>query len=375
MATNEITVLIVDDEPMNVTILEDLFGRYYRTVSASRGQDALQIIANQHVDLVLLDIMMPGMSGLQVLDTLRNNPDTVDLPVILVSARTEERDIVQGLNIGANDYIVKPFKMAEMLARARTQISIKQLQDERKRTIEELRRLHEVKDHFFRIASHDLKGPLGNLRLAIYLLRHQAQDAQTQELLDNADLNINTMQNVIAEFLDSAALQNGEVNLSLAPVDLGQAITEQVRQYSMYALKKEITLNVVNPTGMVLGDSGRLGQALGNLISNAIKYSPHGSEVTIWTDDLGDSLRICVADQGPGVPEEERERLFTQFGKLSARPTDGESSTGLGLWITKVLVNLQRGDVGVHSPAEGGSIFWIEMPASAVSVAVRQAAS
>lgn len=130
----------------------------------------------------------------------------------------------------------------------------------------------------------------------------------------------------------------------------------------MYALKKEITLNVVNRTGMVLGNSGRLGQALGNLISNAIKYSPHGSEVTIWTDDLGDSLRICVADQGPGVPEEERERLFTQFGKLSARPTDGESSTGLGLWITKVLVNLQRGDVGVHSPTEGGSIFWIEMP-------------
>ncbi|MCK6580864.1 MAG: hybrid sensor histidine kinase/response regulator [Anaerolineae bacterium] len=367
MIPSQATVLIVDDEPMNVTILEDLFSRYYRTLSAHRGQEALNIIAREPIDLVLLDIMMPGMTGLQVLDTLRKTPETADLPVILVSARTEERDIVQGLNIGANDYIVKPFKMAEMLARARTQIAIKMLQDERKRTIEELRRLHEVKDHFFRIASHDLKGPLGNLRLAIYLLRHQSVDAETMELLDNADLNINTMQNVIAEFLDSAALQSGEISLNVSPVDLTQAITEQVRQYSMFALKKEIALNLVNPAGVIYGDPGRFGQALGNLISNAIKYSPHGSEVTIWTDDLGESVRVCVADQGPGIPEQERARLFTQFGKLTPRPTEGESSTGLGLWITKVLVNLQRGEVGVHSPPEGGSIFWIEMPTNPVS--------
>ncbi len=166
------TVLIVDDEPMNVAILEDLFGRYYRTLSVTRGQEALNMIGREKVDLVLLDIMMPGMSGLQVLEALRQDAVTFDLPVILVSARTEERDIVQGLNIGANDYIVKPFRMAEMLARARTQIAIKQLQDERKRTIDELRELHQVKDHFLRIASHDLKGPLGNLRLALYLLQH-----------------------------------------------------------------------------------------------------------------------------------------------------------------------------------------------------------
>jgi len=359
------TILIVDDEPMNITILEDLFSRYYRTLSATRGADALAIIARESIDLVLLDIMMPGMSGLQMLDTLRGSPETIDLPVILVSARTEERDIVQGLNIGANDYIVKPFKMAEMLARARTQIAIKHLQDERKRTIEELQRLNDVKDHFFRIASHDLKGPLGNLRLAVYLIRSSITDFESLELLDNADMSINTMQNVIAEFLDSATIQSGALNLKVIPLDVTKAVSEQVRQYSMFAAKKAITLNTVQVHGTIAADSGRFSQALGNLISNAIKYSPHNSEVTIWTDHLGDNLRVCVADQGPGVPEAERARLFTQFGKLSARPTDGESSTGLGLWITKVLINMQHGEVGVHSPPEGGSIFWIEMPTSA----------
>jgi signal transduction histidine kinase len=356
------TVLIVDDEPMNTTILEDLFNRYYRTLTAGRGQDALSIIAREPVDLVLLDIMMPGMSGLEVLDRLRSTPETADLPVILVSARTEERDIVQGLNIGANDYIVKPFKMAEMLARARTQIAIKQLQDERKRTIAELQHLNSVKDHFLRIASHDLKGPLGNLRLAVYLLRTQMTDAEAVELLDNADININTMQNVIADFLDSAAVQSGAIDLKLAPIDLAKAIDDQVRGYAMFADKKRIMFNVVQPSGTIYADAARFSQALGNLISNAIKYSPPGSEVTVWTDDLGATIRVCVADQGPGIPESERAKLFTQFGKLSARPTDGESSTGLGLWITKVLVNLQQGEVGVHSPPEGGSIFWIEMP-------------
>ncbi len=357
------TVLIVDDEPMNVAILEDLFGRYYRTLSVTRGQEALNMIGREKVDLVLLDIMMPGMSGLQVLEALRQDAVTFDLPVILVSARTEERDIVQGLNIGANDYIVKPFRMAEMLARARTQIAIKQLQDERKRTIDELRELHQVKDHFLRIASHDLKGPLGNLRLALYLLQHQfSGDAESVDLLENANLSINTMQNVIADFLDVATLQNGALNLKMTNLNIADLIDEQVRQYSMFAARKNIVLNVVQSRGTLYADSSRLGQALANLISNAIKYSPRDREVTIWTDDLGNRLRVCVADQGIGIPENERERLFTQFGKLSARPTDGESSTGLGLWITKILINLQNGDVGVHSPPEGGSIFWIEMP-------------
>ena len=119
--------------------------------------------------------------------------------------------------------------------------------------------------------------------------------------------------------------------------------------------------------GMISADRERVTQVLNNLISNAIKYSPRGSTVTLWTELQAHSVRICVSDQGPGIPAEERGRLFTQFGKLSTRPTEGENSTGLGLWIVKHLVTLLNGQVGVECPPEGGSIFWIELPAPAYS--------
>jgi signal transduction histidine kinase len=114
----------------------------------------------------------------------------------------------------------------------------------------------------------------------------------------------------------------------------------------------------------VWADSGLAQQILGNLVSNAIKYSPSGSAVTLSSAIAGEQVRIYVADQGAGIPESERDQLFQAFTKLSTRPTGGESSTGLGLWIASQLVAVHGGAIGAEFPAEGGSIFWVELPAS-----------
>jgi signal transduction histidine kinase len=359
-------VLIVDDEASNIAILDRLFRAEYQTMTATRGDAALKLLDEETFDLVLLDIMMPQVSGLDVLKAIRRNAHTAELPVILISARMDENDIVEGLSIGANDYITKPFRLAELRARARTQITLKRLQDERKHTIDELQTAHEMKDRFLRIASHDLKGPLSNLRLAHYLLRKYVEEnPRPLELLDNADMSIETMQSVIDEFLDVTALQSGKIDLRASAVLVEDVVGSVIKQYELNALKKEIALDV-HGKGAVHADYGRLEQAIGNLVSNALKYSPKGSVVTIGTEQHDAVVRISVADQGPGVPEDERDRLFTQFGKLSARPTDGESSTGLGLWIAKHLTQIQGGEIGVETPPTGGSIFWIEMPAAPV---------
>jgi signal transduction histidine kinase len=360
-------VLIVDDEASNIAILDRLFRSDYQTVTATKGDAAMKLLQDETFDLVLLDIMMPQVSGLEVLKSIRQNPQTVDLPVILISARMDENDVVEGLSIGANDYITKPFRLAELRARARTQITLKRLQDERKETIDELQAAHEMKDRFLRIASHDMKGPLSNLRMAHYLLRKHLDDRpRPLELLDNAEVSIDAMQSVINEFLDTAALQSGKIDLRMMDSPVEPVVGSLIRQYHLNALKKEIAIDC-HVEGCVYADVARLEQALGNLLSNALKYSPRGSTVTIWTDVSGDRVRICVADQGPGVPEDERDRLFTQFGKLSAQPTDGESSTGLGLWIAKHLTIIQGGDIGVETLETGGSVFWIEMPAARVA--------
>ncbi len=359
-------VLIVDDEASNIAILDRLFRSEYKTFTVTSGEAAFKLLDEQTFDLVLLDIMMPIISGLDVLKSIRQNPRTAELPVILISARMDENDIVEGLSIGANDYITKPFRLAELRARARTQLTLKHLQDERKQTINELRAAHELKDRFLRIASHDLKGPIGNLRLANYLLRARLSgDAQSLELLDNADLNLNSMHGVVNEFLDMAALQSGRIDLRVEDVTVDTVLKDLLKQYHLNAMKKDIEIES-RVGGTVHADSARLGQALGNLISNALKYSPKDSKITISTEERGERLRISVADQGPGIPVEERDRLFTQFGKLSNRPTGGESSTGLGLWIAHHLTTLQGGEIGVDSGVSGGAVFWIEMPASVV---------
>jgi signal transduction histidine kinase len=356
-------VLIVDDEASNIAILDRLFRNEYKTTTAMNGQAAIDLLQKEPFDLVLLDIMMPLISGLEVLKFIRQNPGTADIPVILISARMDENDIVEGFTIGANDYVTKPFRLAELRARARTQLTLKHLQDERKQTIDELRTAHDLKDRFLRIASHDLKGPLGNLRLVQYLMRKRVkeEDEKSVELLASADSNINIMQGVINEFLDMAALQSGKIELRVVNVEVEPMIKELLTQYQVSAVKKDIAIETTI-SGVICADAARLEQALGNLISNAIKYSPKGTTVKIWTESHDGRTRICVADQGPGIPENEKDKLFTQFGKLTARPTDGESSTGLGLWIAKHLTTLQGGDIGADTPETGGSIFWIEMP-------------
>jgi signal transduction histidine kinase len=363
-------LLVVDDEPANLALMQRVFQPPYRLMGVTGGQEALDLLAQAPFDLVMLDIMMPGMDGLQTLSHIRSKAGTADLPVILVSALSEVEDIVRGLKMGANDYVTKPVEIDLMLARIETQLKLKQLQDERKRHIAELQAAHEMKDRFLQMAAHDLKGPLGNIGMAQFLLRKLlANHAEGLQLLDLIENVVENMEIVIKDFLDTAALQSGKMDLRLENVVVQDLILDHVQQYQFVAEKKQIELRVPAVPGVICADRQRTAQVLNNLISNAIKYTPRGSAVTIWAEQCARSVHILVADQGPGIPAEERDHLFTQFGKLSTRPTEGENSTGLGLWIVKHLVTMQNGQVGVECPPEGGSIFWIALPAADSTVA------
>jgi two-component system sensor histidine kinase/response regulator len=356
-------ILIVDDEPMNVILLERLFSREYDVTTATNGRDTLAHLAKSNFDCLLLDIMMPGISGLQVLQSIRADSATAELPVILVSALTERQDVVRGLQRGANDYVTKPIEMDILSARVQTQITLKRLQDQRKLAIEELERAQEMKDQLLRIASHDLKSPLANIGMIRYLLRDAVSDNPIAlEYVDMLDSTSEHMLAVIRDFLDTAAIQSGELDLMPEAFPASEVVNEVVEQYRLPALRKDMTFDVEGISGDLYADRMRTAQALDNLVSNAIKYSPMGTTVRITSEQRGDLLRITVIDRGPGISDEDRARLFTQFGRLSARPTGGESSTGLGLWIVKHLINIQGGEVGVDTEIGRGSSFWMELP-------------
>jgi signal transduction histidine kinase len=357
-------LLIIDDEPTNHEIMRRIFDADYVIHEARSGQGGIDRLADNAYDVVLLDIVLPDMDGFDVLKQIRDTPETADLPVIMMSGITDAEFVARGLNEGANDYITKPLNETITRARVKTQLQLKKLSDERKRTIEQLQQLTELRDHLFKIASHDLKNPLSNLRLAHQEIQYLVPDNPEIETLQAImEVSLNDMQTMIEDFMDAAALQNGKLDVQPDCVELSGNLIYVVNQYEAGAERKNIRLELARPDMLVLADSQRLTQVIANLVSNAIKYSPENTTVKVWAERRDNQrARLFIADEGPGVPEKERPLLFQEFSKLSPRPTGGESSTGLGLWIVRQLAEMMNGSAGVDFPTGGGSTFWVDLP-------------
>lgn len=357
-------LLIVEDDSNTLQLMLDALEYEYGVQGVWNGVEALKALERESFDLVLLDIMMADIDGLEILRRIRETKTAIELPVILISALSQDTVIVEGLQSGANDYITKPFDIEVMRARIQCQLVLKKQVSDQGQTISDLKSSADMKDHFLHIASHDLKNPLNNLLLAHYQLRTVLGDQpEAKQALDTIEQTVNSMADLVDDFLDSAALENGRLELSLEAVEASHVISETLLAYEANANQKNISLRMGQTNGAMLADYNRLTQILSNLVSNAIKYTPPDRSVMIWSAVEGERVRIHVADQGPGIPADELDSLFKPFSKLSPRPTAGESSTGLGLWIAKELLRLQNGTIGVECPADGGSIFWCELPA------------
>lgn len=357
-------ILLVDDNFETLKLLQRVLQNDYHVTFAQSGDAALELLGRYLFDLVLLDMMMPGLNGLDVLKMMRSDPETANIPVVVLSAMSRGKDVVTALQAGANDYVTKPFDIEVVRMRIHNQVRMKELMDERAATIEYLRDSVDVKDRFLRIATHDLKNPLNNIRMAHYYLRTLVgQKPEVAEALGIISDTVDTMTQLIEDFLDTAAIQSGKPSLNPDIVPVESILWEVFSNFEAAARRKQITLMMGDVTGVVYADPTRLHQIISNLVSNAVKYSPEGRVVTVSAEMHNGNVRINVADEGPGIPEAERGNLFEPFGKLSTKPTGGESSSGLGLWIVRELVALHHGKLGVESPADGGSIFWVELPA------------
>jgi DNA-binding response OmpR family regulator len=229
-------MLVVDDEQGNRMLLKRLFEREFQVICAENGADALDLLVQAPFDLVLLDVMMPTMTGLELLQRMRSRPALAEIPVILVTALAENRFIIEGLQMGANDYVTKPFETDVLRARVQTQLTMKRLLDERKEHILQLEAAQSFKDRSFQMASHDLKGPLGNLKMAHSLIRASLPDEpRVKEVMEMAELTVRNMRSVIDQFLDLAAMQNGNIEIRLREVKVDEAIRDLVSQYALTA--------------------------------------------------------------------------------------------------------------------------------------------
>ncbi|MEJ2148490.1 MAG: hybrid sensor histidine kinase/response regulator [Chloroflexota bacterium] len=365
------TILVVDDSHEANRVLCVLLGHEgFLVKSAYGGEEAIEMILDDPPDLVLLDVMMPEVDGLEVLRQVRQHPETVELPVIMVTALGDTQDVIQGLELGANDYLTKPPQFEILAARVRTQLKLKALQDQRRQDILRLRELDALKDKFLQIAAHDLRNPLNNIVMSAELLdEHKEEFAQIdpefKRILKMVRMAIRMMQSIINDFLDLRAMESGQLELQREQTSLNYVLEQALLQFGSYAEQKEVDVrsDLADNLPDCFADPDRLMQIASNLIGNAIKYSHLGGSVVVTSRLHDGCLRVEVQDDGPGIPEEEMPLLFTPFSRLSNKPTGGEKSSGVGLSIARHLVELHQGTIGAESEAGIGSTFWFEIPA------------
>lgn len=349
------SLLVVDDNEMNRDLLARRLQRQgYQVAIAEDGYQALTKIEQQHYDMVLLDIMMPGINGLEVLENLRKSYSSLELPIIMVTAKDQSDDIVGALRLGANDYVTKPLDFQVVLARVQTHL--------------EQCRLAGLNDEFLSIASHDLKKPLAIILDIVATIKEESREGslnpeEISSLLDLISKSGEQMKTIIEDFLDLHAVEGGFLKLAKTKINLNDLTLEIVATNEEYAKRKQIAIKMALEPDLpkVNADPKRILQVIDNFIGNALKFSPPHTQITVSTHHKADSVSLQVSDQGPGLTPDDLQKIFHKFSRLSNSPTGGEKSTGLGLSICKQLIDLHNGLIEAKNNPERGASFVFQL--------------
>jgi len=365
--TNRPVVLVVDDVPENLqTIGIHLDNAGYDTAFASSGYEALQILDVMEPDLILLDVSMPVMDGFEVCKRIKSVEKTAKIPVIFLTAHTDTERVVEGLTLGAVDYVTKPFHTHELLMRVKTHISLYRAYETVKRQNESLHVLNQEKSNMLSIAAHDLKNPMQAIVLAVDLMEVFAQKKNFDGVQYHADkvrVMIDRMLTIVENWLSLHSYEVNKLNIKNEHIDLVKIVESSTDSYTGKANAKNIELTITNncDEAVIMGDKSYLEEVFDNIISNALKYSPIGGNVNVKVYEKDGNYIVSVEDSGQGIAVEEYDKLFKKFSKLSTRPTAGESSSGLGLAIVKHLVEAMNGDVWCESTHGKGATFKVAL--------------
>ena len=368
-------ILLADDNADMRNYLSRLLLSRYEVSAVADGATALVAAQEQVPDLVLSDVMMPGLNGFELLRELRNHPRTRDVPFILLSARAGEEARIEGLEAGADDYLVKPFSARELLARVGAVLELSQLRQETTRREQQLRTEAEsanrMKDEFLATLSHELRSPLNAMVGWTSLLRSRKFDEATvSRALETIERNARVQVQLVEDLLDVSRIIRGQLRLAVRPLELIPVIEAAIDVVRPAAEAKEIRLqSVLDPSaGPISGDSDRLQQIIWNLLTNAVKFTPKKGRVQIRLERINSHVEIVVTDTGQGISAEFLPYVFDRFRQADNSITRSYNGLGLGLAIVRHLVELHGGTVHADSPGEGlGATFTVKLPLIAVN--------
>lgn len=368
---NNFLILIVDDIPKNIQLLGKILeNRGYRVLAATDGEQALKAAERHSPDLILLDIMMPGLSGYDVCGELKADEELSEIPVIFLTARSDEEDIIKGFELGGSDYVTKPFNSGELLVRIQTHLSLKKARDQIIEQQEELRQITKTKDKLYSIVAHDLKGALAGISgLADIVDEELGEETDNDGIKNYINLisNSSTSANLILENLLSwTNMQWGELEIDPEKFSLREEIDIIIHLYHTLANKKGIEISVESEaeTDIIFADKQMISTVVRNLISNAIKFSNKRDRITIQVEesDTGNTVKLSVKDEGTGMSEDIQQNIFNPDNRPKRKGTDNEGGIGLGLLMCKEFIEAHNGEIYVESKLGEGSEFSFNFP-------------
>jgi two-component system, sensor histidine kinase and response regulator len=361
-------ILVVDDDRLNRRILSAiLHPEGFEVIEAESGEQALELYALTPPDLVLLDVVLPGINGFEACRRLRSCYGDSAAPVIFITAKSESDDVVEGLTAGGIDYLPKPIRAKEALARIRTHLQIRGLLAEQRLLVDQLSKADSAKNRFLGMAAHDLRNPLASIRGLAEFMRDGVVGPLTPDQLDLVKTIHSASQDMLLlvnELLDVATIEAGELKLALETTELGEIVAKAIYLANIEAAKKQtkIVMSLRERPPPCRLDPNKIRQVVDNLLTNAVKFSPPGSTINVEVAAQTGSVVIAVRDQGPGIPESEHDKLFKDFGRTSVLPTGGEKSTGLGLAICRKIVEAHRGTITAKNLPDRGCVFRVILP-------------
>lgn len=365
---SEYKILIVDDVLSNVLLLKVLLTNENFTIAtANNGQQALEQVDKESPDLILLDVMMPGMSGFEVAQRLKENPNTAEIPIIFLTALNSTTDIVQGFQVGANDFISKPFNKEELIIRVSHQVSLVAAKRLILSKTEELERTIAARDKLYSVIAHDLRSPMGSIKMVLNMLilnlpiekiGHEMYDLLTQANQTTEDVFA-----LLDNLLKWTKSQIGKMNVVFQDVNLVEVVDSVIEIFKMVASVKKVAIRVETPKQMfVYADIDMLKTVIRNLLSNALKFSHEGSEIILRIEQTDDKVVVSVQDYGCGISEEGQQKLLHADTHFSTYGTNNEEGSGLGLLLCQDFVLKNNGKLWFTSQEGEGTTFSFSLP-------------
>lgn len=370
-------ILIVDDEKEIRQLLSQALTQMggYRVEVAENGEEALAKVEKNNFDLVLTDMRMPKMDGLQLVNELsKRHPE---IATVVMSGHGSIDAALEAVRRGASDFLSKPFNLPEIIVRLNKAMEEKQrlnhlskLVNHLEESIAELRKLDQIKSEFVAVASHELRTPLTAIKNAVQLLLTEKTgtlNEHQKKFLTMAEKNINRLINILNDLLNLSRIEAGKMVLKLEELYLQNILELIYYSFQPQAEEKSIQLKLDLPPQpiMVYGDKEKVEQILSNLMSNALKFTPENGEIIISAKPFADEegmVAISVKDTGIGIPPDHLDKIFEKFYQVENSLQRSHGGTGLGLAISKGLVEAQKGKIFVESELGKGSTFTFTLP-------------